>query len=199
MSVVQLSYRSPMRHRLFSLSLLAVIPFTGCTKVGIDTSMIASVSNDDAYAMLSFVWSGVASAINSKKEPLTSPFSLALAYSAGCPNGGQRSYQGTLAGTSSSGTGSGTLTLTGSLTACVVNSGTTTRTFIVSNIAVTGTIAITTDAYGATSLHLTATNVTVNGTVCEGGIDELITATSPSSQPTATGTACGRSGTVPLP
>ncbi|MFI5243979.1 MAG: hypothetical protein ACHQQR_02055 [Gemmatimonadales bacterium] len=31
------------------------------------------------------------------------------------------------------------------------------------------------------------------------GIDVMIVGTSPSGQPTATGTACGRSGVVPLP
>ena len=62
-----------------------------------------------------------------------------------------------------------------------------------------GSIAITGDAYAATSVHLTASSVTVNGTTCTGGIDEMIVATSPSSQATATGTACGRSGVVPLP
>ena len=188
-----------MRRRLYSLLLLAILPCTGCKKVGIDASDIAAVSNDDTYAMLAFVWNGVQATVNSKKEPLTSPFNLALSYSAACPNGGQRSYQGTLAGTDSAGTGSATLTLTGSLSACMVDDGTTLRTFVVSGMAVTGTIAITGDAYAATTAHLTASAVTVNGTVCEGGIDIAIVASSPSSQPTATGTACGRSGVVPLP
>ena len=176
-----------MDRRLFSLPLLAVVLFTGCSKVGIDNSAIASVSNDDTYAMLDFVWNSVQATINSKREPLTSPFTLALDYTAACPDGGQRSYQGTLAGTDSSGTGSATLSLTGSLTQCMVDDGTTVRTFTATGIAATGTIAITGDAYAATSVHLTASSVTVNGTTCTGGIDEMIVATSPSSQATATG------------
>lgn len=188
-----------MRLRLFSLPLLAVLPFSGCTKVGIDTNDIAAVSNDDSYAMLAFVWSSVVTTINSKKEPLTSPFNLALDYTGACPNGGQRSFQGTLAGTDSSGTGKATLSLAGTLTACMVDGGTTVRTFTASGIAASGTIAITGDAYAATSVHLTATSATVNGTACAGGIDETIVAASPTSKPTATGTVCGRSGVVPLP
>lgn len=188
-----------MRCRLLAVSLLTILPFSGCKKVGIDTSVIATVSNDDTYAMLAYVWNGVVASINSKKEPLTSPFNLAIAYSAQCPNGGLRAYQGTLAGTDSAGTGSATLSLTGTLTACMVDDGTTIRTFTASGLAANGTIAITGDAYAATSVHLTATTVTVNGTTCTGGIDVTIAATSPSSQPTVTGTACGRSGVVPLP
>jgi hypothetical protein len=188
-----------MSRRLFSLPLLAVLLFAGCSKVGIDTTAVAAVSNDDTYAMLAFVWSGVQATVNSKREPLTSPFTLALDYTAACPDGGQRSYQGTLTGTDSSGTGSATLALTGTLTNCMADDGTTVRTFTATDIVATGTILITGDAYAATSLHLTASSVTVNGTTCAGGIDERIVATSPSSQPTATGTACGRSGVVPLP
>jgi hypothetical protein len=188
-----------MRYRPFSLPLLAVLLFAGCSKVGIDTSEIAAVSNDDTYAMLAFVWDGVQAAINSKKEPLTSPFTMALDYTAACADGGQRSYTGTLAGTDSSGTGSAALSLAGTLTECVADDGTTVRTFTATDIAATGTIAITGDAYAATSVHLTASTVTVNGTTCTGGIDAMIVASSPSSQPTATGTACGRSGVVPLP
>jgi len=188
-----------MRRLIFSLPLLAVLPFSGCKRVGIDASDIASVSNDDTYAMLAFVWDGVQAAVNSKKEPQTSPFNLALSYSAGCPNGGQRSYQGTLAGTDSSGTGTATLSLTGTLTACVVDDGATARTFNATGVAATGTIAIAGDAYAATNVHLTASSVTVNGTICTGGVDLLVAAASPSSQPTVTGTACGRSGVVQLP
>jgi hypothetical protein len=188
-----------MRRRLLSPPLLAVLLSAGCSKVGIDTSAIAAVSNDDTYAMLAYVWDGVQAAINSKKEPLTSPFTLALDYTAACPNGGQRSYQGTLAGTDSIGTGSATVSMTGTLTECVVDDGTTIRTFAATGIAATGTIAITADTYAATSLHLTASSVTVNGTTCTGGIDVVVTAASPSSQPTATGVACGRSGSVTLP
>jgi hypothetical protein len=188
-----------MRHRLFSLPLVAVVLFTSCKRVGIDTSVIAAVSNDDTYAMLAFVWDGVQTTINSKREPLTSPFSLALNYTAGCSDGGTRSYQGTLAGTDSSGTGTATLSLVGTLTACIADDGTTLRTFAATGIVATGTIAISGDAYAATSVHLTASSVTVNGTTCAGGVDVTIIATSPSSQPTATGTACGRSGAVQLP
>lgn len=188
-----------MRQRQLALFLLVPLTLGGCKRVGIDTTDIAAVSNDDTYAMLSYVWDGVRSAINSKKEPLTSPFNLAIDFSGACPSGGQRAFQGTLAGTDSAGTGSATLTLTGTLTACMVDDGTTIRTFAASGISATGTIAISGDTYAATSVHLTATTVTVNATACDGGIDETIAASSPSSQPTATGTACGRTGVVPLP
>jgi hypothetical protein len=188
-----------MRRRLFSLVPLAVVLFAGCSRVGIDTSVIAPVSNGDTYAFLAYVWDGVQATINSKKEPLTSPFNLAFDYTAPCPNGGQRSYTGNLAGTDSSGTGSATLSLTGTLTACIVDDGTTVRTFTATDITAAGTIAIASDAYAATNVQLTASGVTVNGTACTGGIDATIVATAPSSQPTATGTACGRSGVVPLP
>jgi hypothetical protein len=188
-----------MRFRLFSLPLLAVLLLAGCSRVGIDNSGVAAVSNDDTYALLAYVWDAVPAMINAKKEPFTSPFSLALADSAACSDGGQQSYTGTLAGTDSSGTGSATLSIVGTLTECVADDGTTLRTFTATDIAAAGTIAITGDAYAATSVHLTASGVTVNGTTCMGGIDVTIVATAPSSQATATGTACGRSGVVPLP
>jgi hypothetical protein len=188
-----------MRRRVLLPLLLAVLLFPGCSKVGIDTSVIAAVGNDDVYALLSYVWSGVVQPINAKKEPLTSPFTVTLDYTAACSSGGQRAFQGTLTGTDSSGTGSATLSLTGTLTQCMVDDGTTIRTFTASGVSATGTIKIASDAYAATSVHLTASSVTVNGTVCAGGIDETIVAASPTSQPTATGTACGRTGTVPLP
>jgi hypothetical protein len=188
-----------MRRHPCSLPLLAVLLFAGCSKVGIDTSGAVAVSNDDTYAMLTFIWDGVATTINSTKEPLTSPFSLPLAFAGACPTGGQRSYTGTLAGTDSSGTGSAALSLAETLTECLVDDGTTIRTFTATDIAATGTIAITGDAYAATSVHVTASNVTVNGTTCMGGIDVTIFTPAPSLQATATGTACGRTGVVPLP
>jgi hypothetical protein len=188
-----------MRCRSSSHLWLAAILLAGCSKVGIDSSVIASVSNDDTYAMLDYVWSGVQETIASKKEPLTSPFNLALSYSLACPSSGQRLYQGTLAGTNTSGTGSATLSLTATLTQCAFDDRITIRTITASGIVVTGTIAIANDTYAATNLHMTASSVTVNGTTCTGGIDVMIVGTSPSGQPTATGTACGRSGVVPLP
>ncbi len=186
-----------MRCRPLSLSLLAVLLFADCSKVGIDTSGV--VSNDDTYALLADVWASVSAMINAKKEPLTSPFSLALDDMGACLDGGQQSYTGTLAGTDSSGAGSATLSVAGTMTACVVDDGTTIRTFTATDIAVAGTIAITGDAYATTNARLTASGVTVNGTTCMGGIDVTIVATAPSSQATASGTACGRTGVVPLP
>ena len=116
-----------------------------------------------------------------------------------CPSGGQRSYQGTLAGTFANGTGSATVAITGSMSKCMFNTNTTSRSITAASIILTGTIAITNDAYGAMNLHLVATGVTVNDVVCTGGMDMTLTGTTPSSQPVATGTACGRSGAVPLP
>ena len=188
-----------MRARSTLTLWLAVLFAAGCSKVGIDTASIASVSNDDTYAMLDFVWSGVRATITSKKEPLTSPFNLALSYSLDCPSSGQRSYQGTLVGTNTSGTGSATLSLTATLTQCAFDDRITIRTITASGVVVTGTIAIANDTYAATNLHMTASSVTVNGTMCTGGIDVIIVGTSPASQPTASGSACGRSGVVPLP
>ena len=188
-----------MRCRSSSPLWLAVLLLAGCSKVGIDTSAIASVSNDDTYAMLDDVWNGVQATIASKKEPTTSLFSLALDYSLACTSGGTRSYQGTLAGTDTAGTGNATLSLTASLTQCGFDDITTIRTITASGVVVTGTITIAADAYAATNLHMTASSVTVNGTTCTGGFDVMIVGTSPSTQPTATGTACGRSGVVPLP
>src|SRR5579872_1376358 len=95
-----------MRSHKLSLTLAALLLYTGCSRVGIDTSAIAAVGNDDTYAMLSFVWSSVATTINAKKEPLTSPFSLQLNYASPCPNGGTQAFQGSLIGTDSAGTGS---------------------------------------------------------------------------------------------
>lgn len=187
-----------MRFRLFSLTVLAVVLFAGCSKVGIDTNG-AAVSNDDTYALLAYVWNAVPTMINAKKEPFTSPFSLALADSGACADGGQQSYTGTLAGTDSSGTGSAALSVVGTLTECVADDGTTIRTFTATGITAAGTITITGDAYAATNVRLTASGVTVNGTTCTGGIDVTIVASAPSSQATASGTACGRTGVVPLP
>jgi hypothetical protein len=87
----------------------------------------------------------------------------------------------------------------GTLTECVVDDGTTIRTFTATGITAAGTITITADAYAETNVRLTASGVTVNGTTCMGGIDVTIVATAPSSQATASGTACGRTGVVPLP
>ena len=176
------------------------IVLAGCSKVGgIDSSLGSPISNDDTYAALDGIWSGAQLAITAKKEPLASPFTLPLRYDIVCPSSGQRSYQGTLTGSYASGSGSATVALTGTLTNCAFDNKVRITTVTAASVTVAGTIAITSDAYGATNLRLTASGVTVNGVVCPGGIDVAVAGPTPSSQPTSTGTACGRLGSVLLP
>ena len=182
-----------------SILCLTAVLLAACSHVGIDSSQVPALSNDDTYATLGYLWGVARTAITSQKEPLTSPFSLPLVFSGTCPSGGQRAYQGTLAGTDSSGTGSATLTMTATLTLCAFDDGITIRKITATGVSVSGTIAISGDTYGATNVHLTAANVTVNGTTCTGGMEMIVVASAPLNQATATGTACGRSGAVPLP
>jgi hypothetical protein len=184
----------------FTRTLLSVtLALAACSTVGGIDSADTGVSNDDTYAMLDGIWSGARATINAKKDPLTVTFNLPLSYNVACDAGGQRSYQGTLAGTDSSGSGSATLSMTATLTNCGFDNKVKITTITATGVLVTGTITITNDAYAATNLRMKGTNVTVNGVVCTGGVDVAIVATAPSAQVTSTGTACGRAGSVPLP
>lgn len=186
------------RSARFALAL--VIALSGCSSVAsIDTSNDSPISNDDTYATLGYLWVGVRTAIESKREPSTATFNLPLSYQFPCTRGGQGAYQGTLAGTQSGGTGSGALSLTGTLTACGLDNSVRITTISASGLTVTGTIAITNDAWGAMSIRIVATSVTVNGTNCPGGVNVMLTGTTPFMQPISTGTACGRTGAVTLP
>ena len=197
---IGLTNRSGSAARLLPATLVVAVLLGACNRVGgIDYSQIAAVSNNDTYATVADIWAGAQAAITARLEPLTGTFTLALNYAVVCPSGGQRSYQGTLTGTNTNGTGSAALALTGSLTKCAFGDTFKTTTITASGVTITGTIAITNDAYAATSVHLVATGVTVNDVVCAGGIDMTLTALAPSSQATAAGTACGRTGSVPLP
>ena len=177
---------------------LAVV--TACNTVGgIDNNQISTVSNDDTYATLSGMWAGAQAAINAKREPLTGTFTLPLTYTLACPAGGARSYQGTLTGTNTAGTGSATLAMTATLTNCAFDDKVRITTVTAMSVALTGTIQIRSDAYSTIALRMVASGVTVNTLTCTGGIDVTLSAPTPSSQPVATGTSCGRTGAVPLP
>lgn len=179
---------------------LLVLVLTGCAKVGgIDASLVSPITNDVAYATLGYMWSGVRGAIAAKREPSADTFSLPLSYQLLCTRGGQGSYQGTLTGTKSGGNGTATLSLTGTLSGCQFDDKVTVTSITASGVTITGSVAIANDTWGAINIHMVATSVTVNGIACPGGVDVIITGTSPSSQPTSTGVACGRSGAVPLP
>jgi hypothetical protein len=182
------------------IRLALALSLAGCSGVGgIDNTPSNTLGNDETYAALALIWDGTREAITSKKEPADPTFTLPLSYALVCPSSGQRSYQGTLTGTNNAGTGSATLAMTASLTNCAVDDKVNITTVTASGVTISGTIAIANDAYAATNLHLTSTNVTVNGKACTGGIDVTIVGSAPNAQPTSTGTACGRSGSVPLP
>ena len=166
---------------------------------GIDESLNSPISNNDTYAAIGYLWGGARSAILREREPSTDTFNLALSFALPCVRGGSGSYSGSLKGTKSSGTGSGTLAMTGSLASCQFDEITTVRIVTATAVSTTGTVAVTADAWGAVDIHLLASVVTINGVSCPGGVDVQISATSPSSQPTSTGTACGRTGAVSLP
>ncbi len=177
-----------------------VLILASCRANGIDASAVAPISNDDTYATLGYLWSGVKSSIEREREPSTDNFSLALAFQLPCTRGGSGSYQGTLAGTKANGTGSANLNVTATLDECQFDDNKLTITRISAGVlTVTGTVAIVNDAWGAISLHMVATAVTVNGVFCPGGVDVTLTGTSPSGRPVSTGTACGRTGAVALP
>jgi hypothetical protein len=170
----------------------------GCAG-GIDESLNSPISNNDTYAVLGYLWGGAREAILRQREPSTDAFNLALSYVLPCPRGGSGSYRGTLTGNKTAGTGSGTLAVTGSLAACQFDDITTVRVVTAPNVTVTGTVAVAGDTWSTITIHLVASAVTINGVTCPGGVDVTIAGTSPSSQPTSTGTACGRTGAVPLP
>jgi hypothetical protein len=182
------------------ITLALALSLAGCSGVGgIDNTPTNSLGNDETYAALSLIWSGTREAITSKKEPVDQTFALSLNYALVCPSSGQRAYQGTLSGTNNAGTGSATLAMTASLTNCAVDDKVKITTVTASGVTISGTIAIANDTYAATNLRLTSANVTVNGKACPGGIDVAIVASAPAAQSTSTGTACGRTGSVPLP
>lgn len=181
--------------------LASLVAAQGCGGLGkIDSSSVSPISNDDTYATLAYMWSGIRTAIQSKREPSVGAFNLQLSSQAACTRGGTGSYQGTLVGTKTNTTGNGTLTITGTLTDCQFDDTKATITRIsAAQITVAGTIAIVNDVWGDINLRMLAPTVTVNGTACPGGVDVVLTGTSPSSRPVSTGTACGRTGAVDLP
>lgn len=186
--------------RRAACALALAISVTACSRVGgIDASKVSPISNDDTYATLGYLWGGAQGAIQREREPSASPFSLPLSYQLPCTRGGSGSYQGTLAGTKSAGTGSASLAVTGTLAACQFDNTVRVTMISSSGVSVTGTIAITADTWGAVNLHMVAPSVTVNGVACPGGVDVTLTGPSPSAQLTSSGTACGRSGDVLLP
>jgi uncharacterized protein YceK len=187
-------------HSRAIVALALVIALGGCSSVPtIDTSSASPISNDDTYATLSYLWVGVRTAIEARREPSTDTFNLPLSYQFPCTRGGQGAYQGTLAGTKSGGTGNGTLSLTGTVTACALDDNVKITTISASGLTVTGTIAITSDTWGAMSINIVAPTITVNGTNCPGGANVMLTGTTPFQQPISTGTICGRTGAVALP
>lgn len=177
----------------------AMLVLVNCGAGGIDNSLSLPVSNNDTYATIGYLWSGARSAILNKREPSTDSFSLPLSYQLPCTRGGSGSFQGTLSGTKTAGRGTATLALTATLSACQFDEITVVRTVSASGVTVNGTINIVNDTWAAINVRLLAPTVTINGVSCPGGIDVMITGTSPSSQPVSTGTACGRTGAVALP
>ncbi|CAN5159038.1 hypothetical protein BH09GEM1_BH09GEM1_31960 [soil metagenome] len=186
------------RAETFATLLLLPILASGCVG-GIDESLNSPISNNDTYATIGYLWSGARSAILREREPSTDAFSLALSFALPCARGGSGSYRGTLSGTKASGTGSGTLAVTGVLVECQFDDITIVRIVSAPNVTVTGTIAVAGDQWSAINIHLVASAVTINGVACPGGVDVTITGSSPSSQSTSTGAACGRTGAVALP
>jgi hypothetical protein len=189
------SWMPTLRH---AAAILATMMGSGCAG-GIDESLNSPISNNDTYAALGYLWSGAREAILRQREPSTDAFNLTLSYGLLCPRGGSGAYRGTLSGTKTAGTGSGTLAVTGTLDACQFDDITTVRVVTAPNVTVTGTMAIAGDTWSTITLHMVASAVTINGVTCPGGVDVTITGSSPASQPTSTGTACGRTGAVPLP
>ena len=191
---------SALRPRVDRLLLLCSLGAAACSNVGgIDATKVATVSNEDAYATLGGIWTGARAAITSPREPRTPTFTLPISFTRNCPAGGQSSYQGTLTGTDTAGTGSATVALTAVLTNCAFDDRTRVTTVSATGVSIAGTIAISSDTYGAINLRLIATSVIVNGKDCTGGINMALQGSSPLAQPTASGTVCGRSGVVPLP
>ncbi len=180
-------------------AIAATLVVTSCGAAGIDNTFGSPISNNDTYATIGYLWSGARSAILNKREPSTDTFNLPLSHQLPCTRGGSGSFQGTLSGTKTAGRGTATLAMTATLSACQFDEITVVRTVSASGVTVTGTVGIVNDSWDAISIHLVAPTVTVNGVSCPGGIDVMITGTSPSAQPVSTGTSCGRTGAVPLP
>lgn len=171
-----------------------------CSSVGgIDNSLTSPISNDDTFATIGYMWAGARSAIQAKREPSTNTFSLPLTYQVPCARGGQGSYQGSLAGSKSAGTGTATLAMTATITACQYDDNIRITTVSAPLVTLSGTIAVQNDMWSTVNVRLVASSVMVNGVTCPGGVDVTITGTAPSAQVVSTGTACGRTGAVPLP
>ena len=177
----------------------ATVLLVSCGAGGIDNSLGSPISNNDTYATIGYLWGGARSAILNKREPSTDSFNLPLSYQLPCARGGSGLFQGTLSGTKTAGRGTGTLTMTATISACQFDDITVVRTVTATGVTVNGTVGIVNDTWDAIRIRLLAPTVTINGVSCPGGIDVMITGTSPSSQPTSTGTACGRVGAVSLP
>lgn len=172
----------------------------GCSGVGtIDESLNSPISNDDTYATIGYLWAGARTAILNKREPSTDAFNLPVGYQLPCARGGQGLFQGTLAGTKAAGKGSATVAITASLAACQFDEIRVVRTISAPLVTITGTVAILNDTWDATSIRIVSSAVTVNGVACPGGVNVTITGTTLAGQATSTGTACGRTGAVPLP
>ena len=181
-------------------ALALAMGMAACSRVGgIDASNVSPISNDDTYATLGYLWSGAQGAIDREREPSASPFTLTLNYQLPCTRGGSGSYQGTLSGTQSGGTGNASLAVTGALAACQFDNTVSVTTISSSGVTVTGTIAMSAGTWGTVNLHMVAPSVTVNGVACPGGVDVTLTGPSLSAQLTSSGTACGRTGDVLLP
>ena len=171
-----------------------------CSSVGgIDNSLTSPISNDDTFATIGYLWAGARSAIQAKREPSTNTFSLPLTYQVPCTRGGQGSYQGSLAGSKSAGTGTATLAMTATITACQYDDNIRITTISAPLVTLSGPIAVQNDMWSTVNVRLVASSVTVNGVTCPGGVDVTITGTAPSAQVVSTGTACGRTGAVQLP
>ena len=181
------------------LALALAVALAACGVGGIDSTQVSPISNDDTFYTLGYLWSGARSAIEGRLEPTTDTFNLALSFKLACPRSGQRSYQGTLAGTKTGGAGTATLSMTATLTACQFNDNKTITEITASAVSLSGTIGIANDAWGAINLKMVAASVLVNGTTCPGGVDVVLTGAAPASLITSTGAACGRTGVVPLP
>ena len=171
-----------------------------CSSVGgIDNSLSSPISNNDTFATIGYLWGGVRSAIQAKREPSTNTFSLPLTYQVPCSRGGQGSYQGTLAGSKNAGSGTATLAVTATITDCQYDDNVRITTVTSPLVTLSGTIALQNDTWSTVNVRLVASSVTVNGVTCPGGVDVTITGSAPSAQVVSTGTACGRTGAVPLP
>ena len=189
---------SPRRSARTIALLAIVVTFSSCVS-GIDPDNGTTLGNDESLATVGYLWGGMRTAIEAAREPATDTFSIALSHQLPCLRGGTGAYAGTLSGTKVAGTGSATVAATAALTACQFDDNVTITTITAASVIFTGTIAVVSDLWGATNVRLVGTSVYVNGKPCLGGVNMIITSNSPSAQPIATGTVCGRTGAVPLP